>query len=572
MIYQTNSKIRPSLKKGISLFSENKGIFLFCLFILIILGFLSPTILANSEKSPNFLIIHLDAIPSPTFFHYMEEGYLPHVQEFFKEGHIIPYGLSLFIGGTEVIYPRLKKGLGNDKGENVGWGYYDREKGRVVSDLKTFSNLFFSLPRRARASFLYGIPWIDFFMFLPMMNIPQLLETYGVIELIWFSTDATGHAVGEKAYIDSIRRFDSYFGKLIERLNIEEVNLILYCDHGMSFNNEIYINHVSEIRRIMGEELIAFLYPNIYLKEVKLKEYYAQKIVQETEIDFAFYRDNENPSCVIGYSLLGKVIFEESEEGKIRYLFAGEDVFDYYEDGYQGEWLTDSEWLSLTRESKFPAVPPNIFRFLSNKNAGDIVLVVNPPKIIHTKLGYSANHHGVTDTDLLVPILLRGKDLKGLYDREEMWLHTLFTSIPTLSFENIEPRREKHSFSLWRSLQEGVSPGFELSLSPAYRWNITLQYEQEIYKGWLEYDLYSSYVLRLWAGAGLQYQENNLEPFLNARLQMDLGKIQFNYGGQASLHNLKDWQENRKEIVYQINDRLSFCWRMPDRLGLSLHW
>ncbi|MDD3656078.1 MAG: alkaline phosphatase family protein [Atribacterota bacterium] len=545
-----------------------------CFFIFfMVLFFFLPSVV-YSEATPKFLIIHLDAIPSRYFFQYMEDGYLPNVKAVFENGHMIQYGLSLFPGGTETIYPRLKEGLGNETGESVGWGYYDREKERVVSDLKTFSHLFSSLPRRARASFIYGIPWLDTFMFLPMVNVPQLLATYGVIELIWFATDATGHALSEKIYLDSIKRFDSYFGKLLKRLNMEEINLILYCDHGMSFDNEININHVPEIKRVVGEGLNAFLFPNIYLKDVNLKEYYAQKIVQETEIDLAFYQENENPGRVTGYSVSSKVIFEENTEGQIRYLFKGEDFFNYYKNGYQGEWLTDSEWLSLTSNSKFPGVPPNIFRLLSNKNAGDLVIVVNPPKIIHTKLRYSANHHGVTDTDLLVPILLRGKELEHLYEREEMWLHTLFASIPALSFANIEPKRESNTFSFWGSVSEEYSPGFEVSLSPAYRWNFALRYEQDIYKGWFEYDVYSSYVIRLWTGAGLQYQyeENNFEPFLNARLQMDFGKIQFNYGGQVNFNNLKDWQENRKEIIYRINDQLSFNWQIPNRFGFTLQW
>ncbi len=551
-----------------------------CLFIfftvLFLLLFLSLSFAAqtNSDTNPKFLIVHLDAVSSPNFFQYMDEGYLPHLKEFFGEGNIIKYGLSLFFGGTEMIYPRLKKGLGNEVGESVGWGYYDREKDRVVSDIKTFSHMFSSIPRRARASIIYGIPFFDNLMFLPILNIPQLLDTYGVIELLWFATDATGHALNEKIYLNSIRRFDRYFGRLVKNLNIDEVNIIIYSDHGMSFDNEIYINHVPLIKNVVGDGLRAFLFPNVYLKDINLKDYYAQKIIEETEIDFTFYKETEKPNRVIGYSLTGKVIFEENDEGKIRYLFSGEDVFNYYEDGYQSEWLADSEWLSLTRDSKYPAVPPNIFRFLSNKNSGDIILVVNPPKIIHTMLNYSANHHGITNTDLLVPILLRGKELDHLYDREEMWLHTLFTSIPTLSFDNIEPKREKNSLSLWGSASEENNYGFQLSLSPAYRWNVVLRYEQEIGKGWFEYDVYSSYVVRLWAGAGLQYQfeESSLEPFLNSRLQMDFGKIQFNYGGQVNLNNLKEWQENRKEILLRVNDKLSLNWQMPNRFGFTISW
>jgi len=551
-------------------FRIKKGICSF-LFLHLILIFFFISCSVYSEEEPRFLIIHLDALSSPNFFQYMEEGYFPNMKAIFQdgEGHIIPYGLSLFPGGTETTVPHLRRGVDNSSG-GVGWGYYDREKDKIMPNYVTFLDMFSQIPRRAKASFFYGVPFLDIFNIYPLMNIPELLETYKVIQFFWFTTDPLGHYFGEEPYISSYKRFDQYLGRLIKNIDLDKVNLIIYSDHGMSFGRFIDSPQEEEIKRIIGDSLKVYIHPNIYLKNPEEKDFWAQKIVLESEIDFAFFRENEN--CVVGYSEYGKIILEGNDQGEIRYLYTGRDFFGYYANGYQGEWLDASEWLSLTKKSNYPGVPPNIFDFFRNEKTGDMVIVINPPKIPIFALRYPANHAGLTKTDLLVPILLRGRELEHLYGLEDLWLHELFNKIPTLDLNKANPRREKHSFSLWRSLQEGVSPGFELSLSPAYRWNITLQYEQEIYKGWLEYDLYSSYVLRLWAGAGLQYQENNLEPFLNARLQMDLGKIQFNYGGQASLHNLKDWQENRKEIVYQINDRLSFCWRMPDRLGLSLHW
>jgi hypothetical protein len=153
-----------------------------------------------------------------------------------------------------------------------------------------------------------------------------------------------------------------------------------------------------------------------------------------------------------------------------------------------------------------------------------------------------------------------------------MWLHNLFTYIPNLSFDNIEPAREKNTFSFWKSIEEEQFPGFELSLSPAYRWNFAIRHDNDIYRGWFEYDLYSSYVIRLWAGAGLQYQEFQFEPFLQSRLQMDFGKIQFNYGMQSNLFDLKDWKENKKELIYKVNNRLSIDWQIPNRVGFSIYW
>jgi len=518
------------------------------------------------EASPKFLIFHLDAVSSQNFFRYMEEGYLPNLKAVFEDGHMIHYGLSLFPGGTEVIYPRLKKGLDNSTGDTVGWDYYDRDKQQVIQRHKIAFYLFTQIPRRAKASYLYGIPGLDPFMFLPLLNIPELLETYGVVEFIWFTTDALGHLMGPKLYEASIRRFDRYFGNLIKRLNFDELNIIIYCDHGMSFGDFIVINQEKEIKRIVGNNLQVFLYPNLYLKDPGKKDKVARDIVLESEIDFAFYR--ENPHRVIGYSDQGKVIFEE-KEGKFRYLFEGEDAFGYYISGYNGEWLTALDWLSLTKESKFPAAPSNIYNLLSNERAGDIVVILNPPKIPTTFPIYMGHHAGIADTDLIIPILLKGPQLKHLYDREEMWLHNLYTSIPELSFENLEPAREKNSFSFWGSGYGEHNSGFEMSLSPAYRWNFGFHYSDDIYRSWLEYDLYSSYLIRLWTGTGLQYNGQNLDALVQARLQIDLGKIQFNYGGQFTREG---WEINTKELVYQINDRLALEWLIPNAFGLSFSW
>ncbi len=535
---------------------------LYILVILIILLFFSVT----GETSPKFLIFHLDAVSSQNFFQYMKDGYLPNLKAVFENGHIIHYGLSLFPGGTEMIYPRLKKGLDSSTGDSVGWGYYDRDKERVIPGYKTWFYMVSHIPRRARASFIYGAPGLDSFMFLPLLNVPELLETYGVVEIIWFTTDALGHMLGQRLYRASIRRFDRYFGNLVKRLNLNEVNLIVYSDHGMSFGDFTIINQGKEIKRIVGNNLQAFLHPNLYLKNPDTKDKVARDIVLGSEIDFTFYR--ENPHRIIGYSDRGKVIFEE-KEGKFRYLFEGEDAFGYYISGYNGEWLTALDWLTSTRESRFPAALPNLYNLLLNERAGDIVIVINPPKIPYTFMHYMANHAGITNTDLMMPILLKGLGLEHLYNREEMWLHNLFASIPELSFENLEPAREKNSFSFWGSGYGEYNSGFEMSFSPSYRWNFAFRYSDDIYHSWLEYDLYSSYLIRLWTGAGLQYNGQNLEALIQARLQIDLGKIQFNYGGQFTQEG---WEINTKELVYQINDRLALEWLIPNGFGISFSW
>ncbi len=89
------------------------------------------------------------------------------------------------------------------------------------------------------------------------------------------------------------------------------------------------------------------------------------------------------------------------------------------------------------------------------------------------------------------------------------------------------------------------------------------------YRGWAEYDLYSSYLLRFWAGAGLQYQSSDWQTLINTRLQIDLGKIQLNYGRQLTEEG---WETNTKEAIYQLNDHLALEWLVPNRFGFSLSW
>jgi integrase/recombinase XerD len=37
-----------------------------------------------------------------------------------------------------------------------------------------------------------------------------------------------------------------------------------------------------------------------------------------------------------------------------------------------------------------------------------------------------------------------------------------------------------------------------------------------------------------------------------------------------NLNNLKEWQENRKEILLRVNDKLSLNWQMPNRFGFTI--
>ena len=103
----------------------------FSIFYVLVIVVILLSFPVSGEASPKFLIFHLDAVSSQNFFQYMEDGWLPNLKAVFEDGHMIHHGLSLFPGGTETAVPHLKEGVDNSTG-GVGWGYYDREKEKVI--------------------------------------------------------------------------------------------------------------------------------------------------------------------------------------------------------------------------------------------------------------------------------------------------------------------------------------------------------------------------------------------------------------------------------------------------------
>src|SRR6056297_1219801 len=99
-LYKNNHSLKNKQGKSSVFCPKSWNYFsIFLLFVLLLLFFIT----SSAAESPKFLIIHLDALSSPNFFQYMEEGYLPNLKAIFQDGdgHIIPYGLALFPGGTE---------------------------------------------------------------------------------------------------------------------------------------------------------------------------------------------------------------------------------------------------------------------------------------------------------------------------------------------------------------------------------------------------------------------------------------------------------------------------------------
>lgn len=529
------------------------------LFLIIFLLFSHPSLAALENK---FLIIHLDGVSSQDFLQELEAGNLPNLERIFGKKGMIPYGLTLYPGATEVVIPRMKDSLGSEEGP-LSWGAYDRQENRIISPLEVFLEKFFHVDRRARANYLHGFPGLDFLAGLSMYNIPELLDKYPVLEFYWFGTDTMGHIFGRKQHHESLRRFDRYLGELVQMLEDENINIIIYTDHGMTFKEDSQMVPLDRVvEETVEDNLIAFFYPNIYLEDVTKKGTLARRLNENEYIDLVFYK--KNPDEVVGLHQEGRVFFIRSEEGT-KYSYEGKDVFKYFADGYCGGFLTDEEWLSLTYKSRYPAVPCNVYNFFTNPLAGDLAIVVEPPKIPPGIYARTANHTSLLHTDMMGPILLKGPDVEHLYEREYMWLHTLFQEIPELCFQDTAPQREKHSLFFWGSPEDA---GVELGFSPSYRWRMLLEGNQKLLRGQIQYDLFSSFISRLWISGGLEKKPGNLNLLAGLEWELTLNRIIVSCRGTVSREGL----DTSISLGIHSDSHLAIKWRSPGAIGMGIRW
>ncbi len=505
------------------------------------------TVLAR-DGADKFLILHVDGFFSEDFFTELEEGRLPNIASLFQRGQKVRHGLTLYPGGTEIIMTRLKDGLNNSQGKFVGWGHLDRETGKKVSNMPISLELIAGFNRRNRHQFLLGLPGLNHLAGLSLLNLGRIWETQDVAEFYWFHSDLMGHLRGRQQHLDSLRTFDRYLGLAAKRGKLEGVNLVLYSDHGMTTQGVYTVRYDDVIGEAVQDELCYLAYPNIYLNNPDRKEELARKIAEETVIDLAIVRVSD--SLVRGYAAGGS--FEITHrDGKYAYDYAGEDYFGYGELGCLGTFMSKEEWLRLTKDHTYPAAPPNLLNYLSHPRVGDIVALLNPPKILYGPGIQNGNHAGLKDSDLVVPLLLAGPAFADLEPMDELWLHELYSvHLPMIDFE--ARSRERHRVTL------GYPDHFELVLSPAHRWRSGLAMNGEGVEPWLEHDLYSSFLTRVWLGARLRDQ------LLNWQLRVEgfLGDLGVSWLVRPSSENL-----------------LHFHWRLTDwaelavskeKLGVSL--
>lgn len=515
---------------------------------------------ARAGAPPRYLIVHLDAVSTAAFDGALAAGLLPNVERIFADGARLT-ALTLFPASTPMIYSRLHDGRCNADPGPIGLGGLDRVTGHPVTETQGFLNLLGRVPRLARTAFLHGIPGLDGLAALAMQNLPELLDLYGVVEFFWFATDAYGHAVGEAAHAESLARFDRALGEVWPRLNDANLNVIVYGDHGLTFTEETVDLHAIFEERLPGQ-LRHWCYPNIYLNAPEEAPSLAHALTRPDGIDYAFYLVDERR--VEGYVDGVFLAFEADDDG-IRYLSEG-DPLGYACLGYVGEALTPDAWLALTIGAHYPAVPVNLFRYLQNPAVGDVVGGLNPPRIPLTTRANLGNHAGFIDTDLVVPVLVRGPDLAPLAERDPLWLHTLYRDLPGLAF-GAEPERERHVFEAWLRLDD-LTPGAGLRLSPAYRWRVGVTAAPERLEAWTEVDVFSTYLTRCWVGAGAAIADGGLLPLARVELEFDLAEARFHLAGGF---DRTGWTVGGG-VSLRLTDHLRLSWQGPTGVGMAITW
>lgn len=533
---------------------------------LLLLGLLLLAVSAHSHAGNPCLVFHLDAVSSPDFFRELEQGNLPNLAALFADGDSIRYGLTLFPGGTQSIYPSLMTGTDNRAGTSIAWRYVDHADDRIVRAPETLYNVSQYMPRRSRRFLLYQFPVLDSLASLSMMNVLDIMDMYGVAKVFWFSTDFAGHVLGEEAHRRSLYRFDRAIGRYLPVDELNDVNIILYTDHGMSFGDLQHIDFDAVTADVFGSSLRYCSYPNVYLDHDVDRLAKAEQLVSHG-IDLVLYKDED---VVIGHHADGLVFFTE-EDDRIRYTYQGTDPFSYYDAlDYKGEYLDKEDWLRLTKDMQFPAVPPNLYYYLQNKYTGDLVMVVNPPKVPLTLTANAGNHAGLADTDLLVPVLFRGPDLDHLASLETIWLHKLYSvHVPAIDFTRV-PEREKHSLALGGLL--GHNPALSISLSPQYRVRGHLHRTKNAQTDiTLDYDLSATFLTRNWLGVGMRFHEDATNYYLQMTNEFTLGRFSATNRIRYLLTADEPWE--RDHIVgYKVGTHTAVEWHLGRGVGVRYSW
>ncbi|MCK8817291.1 alkaline phosphatase family protein [Natroniella sulfidigena] len=509
----------------------------------------------NSQRTNKnkYLLFHVDGISSKVFQEELTAGNLKNLESFFSDGRIIKHGITYYPPFTQVVVSRIREGKGIEEGKLIDWYRYDPKTEEARDKLGVFRDMVSTVQRRSKSNFIYGVPMASTFGGLAMLNLPDLIKKYGAIEYYWFATDTYGHMLGEQALKESLRKFDTFFGLLTNNLS-DDINVIVYSDHGMSHDDStIDIN--KKVNAVVKDKILKSAHPNLYLKDPQDKKIVAEKLVAETPLDYAFFKKEDK---IIGIHQESIVIFK-IKEGKISYSYQGQDTFNYYTAGYQGEFLTEEEWLDFSYDLKYPLAPVNIYKLFNNLYAGEIITVLNPPPIIGGGYVRKGNHHGLTAENMTVPILLKGPNLKHLYGRKYMRLDNLFNEIPKVDFEDVKPERNKHSINL--------NQQFNFTYSPKYRFKLgTDVTNDDDYRFWGLYELYSGHLSKFWLGGGASNQAGeDLEAMAKWKYQLKVNNL-------GLKHSNSTVDNSTLNLFYKLNQNLELNFIDFESLGVRYRW
>lgn len=524
----------------------------------------SPDALGACSESKPYVIFHLDAISSKVFFEMIDAGMLPNISDLFSEGAVIPYAVSPFMPGTEMVYPRLKRGQAASSDDPIAWSTVNRHTGEWRTWPDNVLGLWRWVPRYALSQGLNGVMGLEWVTALSPVNIRRMLRDYAALEFFWFNSDTVGHNKGIETQKASAARFDAFlrpFADYIQQ-SPDSVNLVLYCDHGMSMIEE-YVDTDAAMAEVAGEQAVLCFYPNLYLADPNCAPKVAQELATRLEVDFAFWREGDGR--IVGLHDGGSVWFDFDERGA-SYGYEGEDPFAYYDLGYRGEWLSDDEWLGLTCRSEWPAAPIQVVRYMQGDWSGDVVVITNPPKGMPTIGGFVARHKGITASDCTVPVLMAGPDISLDPVPESIWLHTLYSEVL-----HIDPLAAQRASREPNSLM--LSPtGVDLTLSPVPSLLLHAELSGDCSVFLCETDPFRSFNARVWIGAGIVGNGSGptaiTRPTLSARLEIFIDRLVIDWrtlrsGGTA---------EQRLSAAYEAPSGFTVRWSFPSQIGLGLTW
>lgn len=494
--------------------------------VLVLCIFMMPAAANAQNEQPKLLLMHLDAVSYHILMDEMDQGNLPNIQRIFGDEGGIEKAITYYPSKTPFVISSIRDATPSTEGPVVGWQmppHLIDDRDDFLNIAESFMLMALSKQRVARANLLYGLPWTNLMADVALMNALDFFDEYNVLEFYWYKIDTYGHFYGKGQYIERLHEFDRMIGRFMDRLD-DDINVVIYSDHGMVFGEGVEIE--KKVKEQFESEIITYSYPTLYLEDGQDAETIARRVVDETEIDFAFFEPEED--LVKGFWENSTLWFEFSD-GTIQYRVDGEDPFGYFENGYDGEFMSADEWLLFSADMEYPATPVMVYWYLQNPGAGEIVTSFNSDKFAQSAYSSSGNHGGFTASDIVVPVLVRGPLVEHIAEFEVLWLQELFIEISDFEFKQ-EPSRDKHYISSRYNVRSENSSA-TLSVSPYYRYRLGADLDfgafdtAEIGRVWGKYDLYRSYIARLWFGGGVDFYGPDTTGFLLLKHELKVRKL-----------------------------------------------